>query len=61
MTELLGSAIAIMELAVALTIIGANMFGDLELSERAYRLLRWTGNRPESLRPGGERASEGDR
>jgi hypothetical protein len=58
---LLGSAIAIIELAVVLTIIGAALFGGRELSERAFRLLRWIGNGPEPPRPDGERASENDR
>ena len=35
---------AIAELAVALTVIGTALFGSPELSERAFRLLRW--NRP---------------
>jgi hypothetical protein len=35
---------AIAELAVALTVIGTALFGSLELSERAFRLLGW--NRP---------------
>lgn len=42
---------AIVELAVALTVIGTALFGSRELSERAFRLLRWMANRPEPLAP----------
>ncbi len=43
----LGEVIAVIEVAVILTIIGTALFGSSALSERAFRLLRWLGNRPE--------------
>ena len=43
----LGEVIAVIEIAVILTIIGTALFGSSALSERAFRLLRWLGNRPE--------------
>jgi hypothetical protein len=43
----LGEVIAVIEVAVILTIIGTALFGSMALSERAFRLLRWIGNRPE--------------
>jgi hypothetical protein len=46
-----GEAFAGVELAVLLTIIGAALFGSRVLSERAFRLLRWLGNRPEPPEP----------
>lgn len=48
---MLGEIVAIVELVVALTIIGAALFGSTALSERAFRLLRWIGNRPEPPAP----------
>jgi hypothetical protein len=39
------------ELAVLFTIIGTTLFGSRILSERAFRLLRWLGNRPEPRQP----------
>jgi hypothetical protein len=48
---MLGEIVAIVELAVALTIIGTALFGSPDLSERAFRLLRWIGNRPEPPAP----------
>lgn len=48
---LLGEAIAIIELAVMLTVLGTALFGSQILSERAFRLLRWLRNRPEPLAP----------
>lgn len=48
---LIGLGMAIAELAVALTVIGTALFGSEELSERAFRLLRWMANRPEPLAP----------
>ena len=48
---LFGAGIAIIELAVALTVVGTALFGSQELSERAFRLLRWIGNRPEPPTP----------
>ena len=44
---LLGEVIAITEIAVVLTVIAVALFGSQALSERAVRLLRWFGNRPE--------------
>lgn len=48
---LIGAGIAIIELAIALTVIGTALFGSPELSERAFRLLRWIANRPEPPSP----------
>ncbi len=47
----LGAIIVGIELAVMLTIIGTALFGSHTLSERAFRLLRWIGNRPEPPSP----------
>lgn len=44
---LIGTMALVIELAVALTIIGTALFGSPALSERAFRLLRWIANRPE--------------
>jgi hypothetical protein len=44
---LLGEVIVITEIVVALTVIAVALFGSKTLSERAFRLLRWFGNRPE--------------
>jgi hypothetical protein len=46
-----GVALMIVELASALTIIAAALFGSDQLSDRAFRLLRWFGNRPEPASP----------
>jgi hypothetical protein len=43
----LGEVIAAIEVVVVLTIIGTALFGSSALSDRAFRLLRWIGNRPE--------------
>lgn len=48
---LLGQATAAAELAVMFAIIGTALFGSQALSERAFRLLRWIGNRPEHPGP----------
>jgi len=48
---LLGEIAAIIEVMVALTIIGTALFGSHELSNRAFRLLRWIGNRSEPPAP----------
>jgi hypothetical protein len=48
---MLGDIVAIIELAVALTVIGTALFGSPDLSDRAFRLLRWIGNRPEPPAP----------
>lgn len=50
---LLGAIIALVAMAVALTIVGTAMFGSPELSRRAFRLI---GSRSESRSPGGELA-----
>jgi hypothetical protein len=56
---LLGTAIAGIEVVVVLTIIATALFGSRALSERAFRLLRWFGNRPEPPGPpGGTTAAE---
>lgn len=47
----LGEALAVIELVVVLAIIGTALFGSLALSERAFRLLRWIGNRSEPPGP----------
>lgn len=48
---LLGQIVTGLELAVALAVIGTALFGSPELSERAFRLLRWIANRPEPPAP----------
>jgi hypothetical protein len=53
LNPLLGEVIAITEIVVALTVIGVALFGSQALSERAFRLLRWFGNRPEPPAPAG--------
>jgi hypothetical protein len=50
----LGAIAASAELAVALTIVVTALFGSPDLSDRAFRLLRWVGNRAEP--PGPEQA-----
>lgn len=47
----LGGALAVIEAMMVLTILGTALFGSRELSERAFRLLRWLGNRPEPPTP----------
>jgi hypothetical protein len=47
----LAEIVATIELVVALTIIGTALFGSPDLSDRAFRLLRWIGNRPEPPAP----------
>ena len=54
----LAEASAVTELAVALTIIGTALFGSFVLSERAFRLLRWIGNRPEPPAPPGRQGTK---
>jgi hypothetical protein len=41
----------VIELAVALTLIGTALFGSQALSDRAFRLLRWIANKPEPPAP----------
>ncbi len=48
---LLGQVIAVTEMVVALIVIAVALFGSETLSERAFRLLRWFGNRPEPPAP----------
>lgn len=48
---LLGEVIAITEIVVAITVIAVALFGSQALSERAFRLLRWFGNRSEPAAP----------
>jgi hypothetical protein len=43
----LGELIATIEVMMVIAIIGTALFGSTALSERAFRLLRWIGNRPE--------------
>jgi hypothetical protein len=48
----LGEVVAIIDVAVALTIIGTALFGSPALSERAFRLPYWIRNRSHRhLRP----------
>ena len=54
---LLGEIMVSVEFAVILTIITTALFATRELSERAFRLLRWFGNRPEPPAPDNERAA----
>lgn len=49
--HLLGSMALVLELTVALTIIGTALFGSQVISERAFRILRWIVNRPEPPAP----------
>ena len=48
---LLGEIIAVTEIVVALTVIAVALFGSEALSDRAFRILRWFGNRPEPPAP----------
>ena len=47
----IGVGMAIVELVVALAVVSTALFGSPELSERAFRLLRWIANRAEPLAP----------
>lgn len=47
----LGISILLVELSAGLAIIGTALLGSRELSERAFRLLRCIGNRPEPPSP----------
>lgn len=49
--SLLGEIIAVTEVAMAITVIAVALFGSKTLSERAFRLLRWFGNRAEPPGP----------
>ena len=48
---LVGEVMMFVELVVFLTVLGTALFGSETLSERAFRLLRWLGNRPEPPGP----------
>lgn len=49
---LLGAVMAVIEFVVLLLVVpGTALFGSQILSERAFRLLRWLGNRPEPPGP----------
>jgi uncharacterized membrane protein len=48
---LLGEVIVVIEIVVVLTVIAVALFGSQARSERAFRLLRWFGNRPEPPGP----------
>lgn len=48
---LVGEVMMVVELVVFLTMLGTALFGSETLSERAFRLLRWLGNRPEPPGP----------
>jgi len=49
---LLGEIVIITELVLTLTVIFMALFGSADTRERAFRLLRWFGNRPEPPAPG---------
>ena len=55
----IGIGIFAVELAAALTVFGTALFGSRELSERAFRLLRWVANGPEPPTPGTARSTPG--
>jgi hypothetical protein len=48
---ILGEIVFLVELVLVLTLVGTALFGSLDLSERAFRLLRWIRNRPEPPAP----------
>jgi len=47
----IGEVMIVIELIMFLTVLGTALFGSETLSERAFRLLRWLGNRPEPPAP----------
>lgn len=49
--RLLGSIVLAVELGMSCTVIGTALFGTKRLSDRAFRILRWLGNRPEPPAP----------
>ena len=49
--SLLGEIVAMTEVLVTITVITVALFGSKTLSERAFRLLRWFGNRAEPPAP----------
>jgi hypothetical protein len=58
---MLGQIVAIIELMTVLTITVTALYGTRDLSDRAFRLLRWIGNRPEPPAPAVSGAGEGGR
>jgi hypothetical protein len=48
---LLAVIVVVAEMLIILTIAGTALFGSAELSDRAFRLLRWIGGRPEPPAP----------
>jgi hypothetical protein len=54
---LLGAIAAITEMVAILIVLGTALFGSQTLSERAFRLLRWLGNRPEPPGPSEQTAA----
>jgi hypothetical protein len=63
MHPLLGEVMAITEvvviIAVFTTAFTTALFGSSELSERAFRLLRWLADRPEPPGPSDEGTAQG--
>jgi hypothetical protein len=53
----LGEVLVIIEVVVVLTVIGTALFATQTLSERAFRFLRWLGNRPEPPTPTGRQTA----
>lgn len=51
---LLAVIVTATELAIALTIVGTALFSTQDLSDRAFRLLRWIAGRPEPPGPAAE-------
>lgn len=48
---LLGQALAMIEVAIIVSVLTSALFGSSVISERAFRLLRWSANRPEPPAP----------
>lgn len=48
---LLAVIVVVAEVLIILTIASTALFGSPELSDRAFRLLRWIGGRPEPQAP----------
>ncbi len=55
---MLGVILGGTEVVVALQIMTTALYGSSILSERAFRLLRWIGNRPEPSAPAPDSASD---
>lgn len=55
-----GQVIVVIEIVMVLTIILTALFGSQTLSERAFRLLRWVGNRSEPPPPDTVQAKDRD-